>query len=173
MKLTRKALRVAWWEFIERVKTKSFLIGLFLTPAIMVLFAAGPALLKDSLEHSESLHIAVHDASGIVFDSLASSLAASPKLDDGTPRYTLERVEAADRDMAQIKADIDSALLRDSIVAGIIIPAAAADSHRIEYRSKNVSDIEGVIMLERRISRIISEHKIANAGLDPARVRDL
>jgi ABC-2 type transport system permease protein len=173
MKLTRKALRVAWWEFIERVKTKSFLIGLFLTPAIMVLFAAGPALLKDSLDHTESLHVAVYDASGIVFDSLAASLEASPKLDNGKARYTLERMEAAGRSLDAVKADIDSALLRDAIIAGIIIPSSAPDSHRVEYRSKNVSDIEGISMLERRISRIISEHKIAHAGLDPARVRDL
>lgn len=173
MKLTRKALRVAWWEFIERVKTKSFLIGLFLTPGIMVLFAAGPALLKDSLEHTDSQRVAVHDASGIVFDSLEASLALSPTLDNGRPRYTLERVEAAGRSVEEIKADLDSALLRDAVVAGIVIPADAADSHRVEYRSKNVSDIEGISMLERRISRIISEYKIAHAGLDPARVRDL
>ncbi|MCB2206511.1 ABC transporter permease [bacterium] len=173
MRLTSKALRVARWEFIERVKTKSFLIGLFLTPGIMVLFAAGPALLKDSLEHEEPQRIAVYDMSGIVYDTLAASLADSPKLNNGKPRYELERVEAAGRSLQGVKADLDSALLRESLVAAILIPEDVTDSHSIEYRSMNVSDIEGIRRLERRISTIVSEYKIAHAGLDPDRVREL
>jgi ABC-2 type transport system permease protein len=173
MKLTSKAWRVAVWEFVERVKTKSFLIGLFLTPGIMVLFAAGPALLQESLEHSESLHIGVHDATGIVFDSLEASLSLSPLLANGKPRYTLARVEAGGRTLREVKADMDSALRLESITAAILIPASAIDSHEVEYRSPNVSDIEGIRILERRISAIISEYRIEHAGLDPIRVRAL
>ena len=157
MKLTAKALRIAMWEFVERVKTKSFLIGLFLTPGIMVLFAAGPALLQDSLEDDNSLLITVFDGTGVVYDSLEQSVSRSPLLSSGKPRFSLQRVEDAGRTPSQLKADLDSALLRDSIAAAIIIPATALDSHRVEYRSRNVSDIEGISTLERRISGILSE----------------
>ncbi|MBE0644528.1 MAG: ABC transporter permease [Bacteroidetes bacterium] len=173
MKMTAKAFRVARWEFIERVKTKSFLIGLFLTPAIMGLFAVGPALLHDTLQEQHSLVIAVYDGTGVVLDSLEASLRHGPLLADGKPKYQIERVEAAGRDLAWIKADLDSALLRDSVWSALVVPPAALDSHQVEYRSRNVSDIETISMLERRVSDIISEYRLTNAGLDPEQVGTL
>ncbi len=173
MKLTSKTLRVAWWEFIERAKTKSFLIGMFLTPGIMVLFAGGPALLQDSLELNESQRIMVYDGSGVVIDSLEASLKRSPLLSNGEPKWAIERTEAAGRSIDQIETDADSALLREQYVAAILIPSDALESHEVEYRSQNVSDIDGITMMRRRISRIITEHKIAHAGLDPEKMREL
>lgn len=170
MKLTTKTFRVARWEFIERVKTKSFIIGLLLTPAIMGLFALGPALLQDTLTDADVRVVAVYDGTGVVVDSLEAALRRGPLLADGSPKFRIERVETADRPLEYIKADLDSALLRGHISAAVIIPATALDSHAIEYRSLNVSDIESVSRLERRISEIISEHKIAHAGFDPVQV---
>ena len=40
-----KILSVARWEFIEKVKTKAFIIGLFMTPLIMTVFTVVPQLL--------------------------------------------------------------------------------------------------------------------------------
>jgi len=85
----------------------------------------------------------------------------------------LERVEGAGRSLREVKADMDTSLRMESITAAILIPASAIDSHQVEYRSPNVSDIEGIRILERRISGIISEYKIEHAGLDPIRVREL
>jgi ABC-2 type transport system permease protein len=168
--MTRKALRVARWEFVERVKTKSFLIGLFITPAIMAVFALAPALLHETLTQSSVQQISVYDGTGVVVDSLSLSLQQSPLLPDGTPKYSIQAVEEADRPLSVIKADLDSALLREHIRAAIIIPPEAIDSHRIEFRALNVSDIETVTRLERRISDILSEFKLLRAGLDPAQV---
>lgn len=173
MTLTRKALHVARWEFIERVKTKSFIIGLLLTPAIMALFALGPAMLQDTLADADAQVIAVYDGTGVVIDSLEAGLLRGPRLDNGKPKYRIERVEAAGRALPVIKADLDSALLRSSISAVLVIPPDALDSHAVEYRSLNVSDIESISRLERRVSDIISEFKISHAGLDPAKVDEL
>ncbi|MFZ1730221.1 MAG: ABC transporter permease [Bacteroidota bacterium] len=173
MKITGKALRVARWEFIERVKTKSFLIGLFLTPAIMGIFVVGPALLQGTLQEKEAQVIAVYDGTGVVLDSLEASLLRGPLIARNKPRYKIERVEAAGRNLDEVKADIDSSLLRNSVWAAIIIPSAALDSHEVEYRSRNVSDIEATSMLQNRISDIISEFKLTHAGFDPERVGEL
>jgi ABC-2 type transport system permease protein len=173
MRMTAKALRVARWEFIERVKTKSFIIGLLLTPAIMAVFAIGPALLQGTMARTEAQLIAVHDGTGMVVDSLEATLRRGPLLENGTPKFLVERVEAAGRTLPEIKADLDSALLRASVSAAIVIPSDALDEHSIEYRSLNVSDIESISRLERRVSDIISEFKLSHAGLDPAHVDEL
>ena len=173
MKMTAKTLRVARWEFIERVKTKSFIIGLLLTPAIMGLFAVGPALLQDTLADADAQIIAVYDGTGVVIDSLAARMEQGPLLADGTPKFRIARVEAEGRSIARIKSDLDSALLHHRIGAAIIIPPSTLDSHTVEYRSLNVSDIESITRIERRISDIISDFRIAHAGLDPAQVDQL
>ncbi|MDX9758921.1 MAG: ABC transporter permease [Bacteroidota bacterium] len=170
MTLTGKTLHVARWEFVERVKTKSFLIGLFLTPAIMAVFAVGPALLQDSLADADAVVVAVHDGTGVVVDSLVTEFARGPMLENGTPKYRIERIEAAGRSLARVKADIDTALLRGAISAAVVIPREALDSNIVEYRSTNVSDIESITRIERKVSDIVSAYRIAHAGLDPAKV---
>ena len=56
----RKALTVARWEYLERIKSKAFIISLFLMPVIMVTTAVLPTLLA-SRPDTESKVIAVID----------------------------------------------------------------------------------------------------------------
>ncbi len=167
MTLTKKTLTVAWWEFIERVKTKSFIISLFIMPLIIGLFSAGPAMLSDALEDSESMVLLVSDGTGVVFDSLNATLAESPKLANGVPKYALRRVDSTFGTAPVVAELVDSLLLAGKITAAILIPDSALESHVIEYRAHNVSDIEGISSLEKRISEIITRHKMQQAGLDP------
>jgi ABC-2 type transport system permease protein len=167
MILTKKTLTVAWWEFIERVKTKSFIIGLFLLPLIMAVFSAGPALLSDSLEESEALVIVVNDETGVVFDSLRAAYETAPTLANGTPKYDIRRHARMVHHAADPRASLDSLLLNGTVSATIYIPAGAIDSHSVEYRALNVSDIEGISGFEEKISDIITRHRMTRAGLDP------
>ena len=48
----KKALAVARWEYLERVKTKAFIIGLFLTPIIMISMMVLPTLLATQEDSS-------------------------------------------------------------------------------------------------------------------------
>ncbi len=173
MTITRKTFRVARWEFIERVKTKSFIIGLFIMPVIMGMFTIGPSMLSEALEEYDSRRIAVYDGSGIVFDSLSASLDQSPKLADGKPAYTLLRLDDAPEASAVITDSLDRMLLDGRIAAVIIIPRQTLDSHVVEFRATNVSDIEGISMLSGRISDIVTRHKMLTAGLDPDLVETL
>jgi ABC-2 type transport system permease protein len=171
--MTAKAFRVARWEFMERVMTKSFLLGLFLTPAIMAIFAAGPAMLQGTFQEDKAQVIAVYDGTGVVLDSLNASLLRGPILPGGKPKYKIQRIEVTGRSLSVIKADLDTALLHNLLSAAIIIPPNALDSHVVEYRSQNVSDIEATSLLQNSISEIISEFKLTHAGFDPARVGEL
>ena len=66
----RNALKVAKWEFRRNMKNKSFLIGLFLTPAIFLAFMLAGSLFSgnDGGEESKT-HVFVNDKLGI-FDTL-------------------------------------------------------------------------------------------------------
>ncbi len=60
----KKIFEIARWEFIEKVKTKTFIISLILTPAVLILFAVAPTLLSEQ-EVSQTKVIGVVDTSGL------------------------------------------------------------------------------------------------------------
>jgi ABC-2 type transport system permease protein len=171
--MTLKTLTVARWEFVERAKRKSFIIGLFLTPVLMLLFGAGPALLRTFVADDSTLSITVFDGTGVVFDSLRAELERGYTLSGGRLKYTLTRADSLAPDPATLKKSMDNALLGRHVDAAIIIPPTAVDSADVEYRSLNTSDIETISMLETRISRILARHRLSMAGLDPALVHEL
>jgi len=41
----KKILAVAKWEYLEKVKTKTFIISLIITPIIIILFSVLPTIL--------------------------------------------------------------------------------------------------------------------------------
>ena len=172
MMFSRKALSVARWEFIERVKTKSFIIGLFLTPAIIVLFAIGPAAMRGVIASDDQIMLGIRDDSGFLRDSLRASLDRLFRLPDGRPLFVMTPVldEATETEAARLA---DSLILAGRIDAAILLPRGVLDSRSFEYRSRNVSDIERAVLLERAVTEIVVSHKLMQAGLDPGRVRDL
>lgn len=64
----RNSMKVARWELKRNLKNKSFIIGLFLTPAIFALFLIVPSLFSED-EADEEVHLFVKDELNI-FDEL-------------------------------------------------------------------------------------------------------
>lgn len=70
----RNALKVAKWEFRRNIKNKSFLIGLFLTPAIFLAFMLLGSLFDGSEEaESETTQVFINDQLG-VYELLAETV---------------------------------------------------------------------------------------------------
>jgi len=77
----RKILTVIRKEYLERVKSKSFLIGTLLGPALMSMFIVLPVLLADK-GGDVARTVGVIDPSGLYFDSLTESLIDRGELDE-------------------------------------------------------------------------------------------
>ncbi|WP_026691022.1 ABC transporter permease [Alteribacter aurantiacus] len=61
----RNSLKVARWEFKRNAKNKSFVISLFLTPVLFILFATLPSLLSGLGSNDEPVNVNVSDPAGI------------------------------------------------------------------------------------------------------------
>jgi ABC-2 type transport system permease protein len=170
--ITNKAMRVARWEFMERIRTKSFIIGLFLTPAIMALFFVVPTLLGGAISKQEPVTLAVYDGTGRLMDSIRTVFERSFRLESGKPMYRIDVVEGTLSPSAAEKF-VDERIVADKLEAALLIPPEAFDSLSIDYRSKNVSDIERAARMEQTLSDIIAGYKLSHAGLDPKKVREL
>ncbi len=81
----KKILTIARWEFLEKVKTKAFIISLVITPLIIIMFSLLPTLLTQKEDQRTKL-IGVVDTSGIYFYKLVDELEQY-KLDNFQPNY--------------------------------------------------------------------------------------
>jgi ABC-2 type transport system permease protein len=85
-------------EYAQVVKKKSFIVGIFLTPALMAAFTVIPAMLA-RMQSSETEKMAIIDMSGSQIGEKFEAAIAGYKLSDSTqPRYGVERVFELDAD---------------------------------------------------------------------------
>ena len=169
----KKVLAVARWEYVEKVRSKAFIIGLFLTPIIMVGMAVLPTLFATQ-EDTDTKTIGIIDQSGEVAPVFMERMQLRYTLSNGRPNYVVRpiavgphvplegAIEEADRDV------VDGRLEGYCIVRG----TSPADTV-VEYRSKAVGDFLLISRMEETLRVIISEMRATGRGYDPAIVREL
>ena len=168
-----KFLQVARWEYIEKVKSKAFLISLFLTPMIMIAVGVIPSLLMTRPD-TESMAIGIIDQSGKIYYPLERALEEKYKLPNGKPNYILRPIEAPlSDDLTDVKKYADSLSINDEIEGYLIIKKSVMTDSTIEYRSKNAGNIKLTSRIERVIRDLLVEMKVQAQGFDPAVVKKL
>ncbi|MDX2120669.1 MAG: ABC transporter permease [Gemmatimonadota bacterium] len=168
-----KVFAVIRREFIERVRTKSFLIGTFLVPLLVAAFGYLPQLLARRDTGSKTI-VVLDAASGPIGQVIANRLGAD-SIGEGEgrqPRFLVVRLPAAGR-LEQ---------LRDSVVATIGLqdgPADAADGvlllteeavegGRITYLGDNAGSFRDMGALERLIGPALREERLQRKQADAA-----
>jgi ABC-2 type transport system permease protein len=86
-----KYLDVARWEFMEKVKSKAFIISLVLMPIIMVAFAILPGLLV-SKQDDKQITFGLIDQTGKFLEPLRSKLDEKYQVSGGRPNYILRNL---------------------------------------------------------------------------------
>src|SRR3972149_11570778 len=86
-----KYLDVAKWEFLEKVKSKAFIISLVLMPLIMVGFGVLPGLLVSKPDETSSV-VGIYDETGGILQALSTRIEEKYKLPDGRPNYVIRNL---------------------------------------------------------------------------------
>jgi len=169
--MNHKALRVATWEFLEKVKTKAFIISLVLMPVIMVGFGVLPTFLSMK-EDNKPVTIGVADESGTLVRPLAEELDQKYKLSDGEPNYIIKNL-ATDAGALPTKADANKMVANGSIEGYFFVPQSVYDSGKVEYRSENVGNIKLQERFSRAIEDVVMEKRFAEQHIDPVLMKKL
>ena len=148
-------------EYIERVRTKGFMIGTVLAPLIMGALMIVPALAARST--SKPLRVAVLDGTGALQTAVEEGLRAARF--DGRTRF-------------DVRPSAGDAALRKAVLAGDLdgylqLPADAVSRGAASYYGRNVSNRIDLRTMERTVSDVLVARRLTDAGLDPARVQDL
>ncbi|MBI1805687.1 MAG: ABC transporter permease [Ignavibacteria bacterium] len=168
-----KAFAVAKWEYLEKIKSKAFLISLFLTPTIMVAVSVLPTLLATRAD-TESKVIGVIDQSGELVQPLSKAIEEKYKLPNGQPNYILRTIAAGSSgDLAVGKVQADSLVITDVIEGYIVIGKSIATDTLVEYRSQNIGDFKVQERFTSTIRDIVVDKKLRSRGFDPTIVKDL
>lgn len=167
----KKALTVARWEYVEKVKSKAFIISLFLMPAIMIGVGVVPTLLAARAD-TETTVIGIIDRSGIIADSLSSLLAERYRLPNGQPNYLLRPITARGNSAAA-KRTADSLVIAGKVEGYLVIGRSVMTDTTAEYHSANIGNIRVTERLNGAVRDLVVERKLAARGINPSVVRAL
>ena len=131
----KKVLTIIRKEYLERVRSKSFLIGTVLGPALMSLFIVLPILLADSAGDDQRT-IGVIDLSGEHFEKLNTILA-----EQGGDQVNLLLINSEGRSSEVCVQEMKKLILEESIHSGMVIPEDFIESRRLSFYNKSVSSL--------------------------------
>lgn len=169
--MNSKVFRIARWEFMEKVKSKAFIISLVLMPVIIIAMALLPALLVSSVD-DEPIQIGIIDNTFRLVQPLGEKLDRDFRLKNGQPNYILFNLSVG-RPEDSALVDAKRLVTAGNIEGYFLIPSTAFDSGRVEYRSKNVGNFKVQERFSRAIEQVIVENRLVEHGLDTALIHRL
>jgi ABC-2 type transport system permease protein len=167
-----KTLAVARWEFIEKVKTKAFLIGLLMTPLIMFVFTVIPGLMADNADETTKI-FGVIDMTGTLAAPIDARLSEKYKLENGTANYRLKEVTDENRDADHLKTLAMAQLASGEIEGYFILPQDVLERGVVEYRAENVGNARDQNRFSSVLEEIIVERRLRTSGYDAAAIKKL
>lgn len=167
----KKSIIVAKWEYLEKIKTKSFIISMILFPIIMVGLGILPGYFA-SREDSETKVFGFLQNNINIYGQF-STILEKYKLSDGQPNYLLRSINKENNQIERNKLFGDSLVFQEQIRGYILIESLTKDSVKIEYRGENVSNVRDLERFEKEINRILTNERINSAGLNQKLVESL
>jgi ABC-2 type transport system permease protein len=154
-------------EYLERVRTKGFVIGTILGPLILGAMMIVPIFAMRS--GSKPLKVSVLDGTGTLGPAVEEALRAA-RLND-KPRFDVQ--PAGGEPAAGREAVLKKAVLEGKLDGYLELPADAVAKGTASYYGRNVSNQLDLRRMQREVSDVLVGVRLAAAGLDPGKVKDL
>ncbi|HSD67518.1 MAG TPA: ABC transporter permease [Vicinamibacteria bacterium] len=148
-------------EYLARVRTKGFVIGTILGPLVLGAMMIIPVFALRS--SSKLLKVAVLDGTGTLGPAVEDALRAARFGDK--PRFDVQPAGG--------EAALKKAVLEGRLDGYLDLPADAVAKGAASYLGRNVSNRIDLRTMERAVSDVVVGARLAGAGLDPGKVKDL
>lgn len=171
MKLN-KVLAVTKWEYIEKVKTKAFIISMIITPIFIIAMAVLPGLLAQKGDE-ETKRIGLVDLTDSIGTCVAESIKNQYKLENGKPNYNIIEVPHNNESPDALRKRVDKMLFDGKFETYILIGKNVFNDGECEYRGANVSNIRDTERFSRNIKNAISEMILVQKGIEPSILKEI
>lgn len=166
----KKYLQVAKWEYLERIKNKSYIFMTFIFPLLVFGIVLIPTLLIEK-EDAYTKVIGLIEKNISVTDELEKILSEY-KTKDGQPSYIIRKI-SSDQDI-QTTIKIATNYVNDKSIEGFVfIEKVSSDSFLVEYHTQKVTNIKDISRLEKAISQVITNEKLKELNLNAQRINEL
>ena len=154
-------------EYLERVRSKAFIIGTILGPVLMGGIMVLPVLLIG--KGGKLLRVAVLDASGVLQAEVEDALREARRND--APRFDVQ--PPGDATVEAREAGLKEAVLEGGLDGYLVLTEATLTESTASYYGRTVSNRMDLDLMKWKIQEVVVSRRIADAGLDPSRVRAL
>lgn len=167
----KKALAIAKWEFMEKIKSKAIIISFFLTPLIILGFSILPSVfvVKDE---ATTQAIGIIDNTQNYFSSLSEKLSEY-KLEDKQPRYVVINLFKQDAPIDSLKTEANRNVVKKKIEGYIFLSGNSKKEITFEYRSLSVANFNDYQRFEETFNKIRRMREFQKANIDTALVSQL
>jgi len=158
-------------EFLERVRSKAFLLGTILFPVFIAAITILPARMGSG---GGTRHLVVVDQAPAGVGQAVVQLLTAPQPagtdDDDRVTFTAERVA---QPLEQVKAGLIGRVQRKEIDGYLYLPPDIVQTSKAEYRARNVANFAVLSAVQRAATQAVQAARLQAAGLDGARVAAL
>jgi ABC-2 type transport system permease protein len=151
-------------EFVERVRSKWFLISTVLGPVFMIVVTVLPAVLAGT--GGGGRHIGLLDeGSGTLADRLVTQLETGNQ-------FRVDRVTTSESGAAAALADLTERVQVKAIEGFLVVTGATLESGKLEYRGQNVSSLRDMALLQAAARQAVMMERLTERGVDPGVVQE-
>lgn len=194
----KKFFAVVKREYIQRVRTKFFVIVTVLGPLLTVGFTTVPALMI-RLKTGEPTRIAIVDQTGNIYERVASEIRdneewpqpeqTAPTITEPGPAgardraqqtarmvrtdYALERIDLNGRPLAEVKHSLDTRVSSRDLDGYLILPPNLLKGGQPEFHASNTADSITKDHLQRSISQAVRSQRLVDNGIDERKLDEL
>lgn len=154
-------------EFLERVRSKSFLIGTFLFPVFIIAIYVLPFIIGG--DKSERRLVVVDEAPAGVADQFVAGIGAKTTK-DSRPKY---RVEVVRQPLEQVRDGLANRVREKELDGFVHLPADVVTGGKVSYRARNVANFEAIEDVEDAATQAVREVRLREAGLQIGQVASL
>ncbi|HEX3281167.1 MAG TPA: ABC transporter permease [Pyrinomonadaceae bacterium] len=193
----RKFFAILKREYIQRLRSRMFILITVLGPVMISLFGIAPALAL-RIKAGGPLKIAVVDQTGKLYQGVYRSLtdnagppesgqdelnAAAPgknpserfqQLNDKQEgRYEIQEVRLEGRPLNVVEKELDRRVLAKELDGYLILPADLLQEGKPQYFGRNTGDVFTRKFLQEALSKAVRQQRLAEANIDPRIVQEL
>ena len=188
----RKFLAVVKREYVQRVRTKFFVVATILGPVLMAAFTIVPALMF-GIKAGGPTRLAIVDQTGKMYERVAKELmsgkdrrgnSATPQGPErpqvgGDPKeqinqagklikanFTVEEARLDNRSLDEGRKALEARIQNRELDGYIVLPANLLKDGQPEFRARNTADLFTKDTVESSISRAVRGQRLVEAGID-------
>ncbi|HMJ25979.1 MAG TPA: ABC transporter permease [Pyrinomonadaceae bacterium] len=191
----RKFFAVVKREYIQRVRTKFFVVATILGPVLMAGFTIVPAMMF-SIKSGGPTRLAVVDQTGKMYERVAKEIKAgrksrndsetedtqppgSPKtsreqINQGgklvEPAFTVEQAQLNNRPIDDVRRDLEARVQNRDLEGYVVLPPNLLTDGQPEFRARNSADLFTKGNVEDAINRAVRGQRLVENGISEKEV---